>query len=1130
MPSHEPTDIVAEFQIDGSYVDTYSGEDLTARVRGGDSVRISRGLADQQSATSPTTCNFTLNNRDGLFSDGNPLSPLYGKLGLATRCRIGIQAGGTWDEYLRMPDWGDDLSTLQNAVTADKASLDITGDIDVRVEFAPYYQRADMAGVLAAKYILSGDQRSWILTYQENGTVTFRHSPDGTFASLVTVNSGVVMVEPYAGRRAVRVTVDVNNGSGGRTTRFYTADSIAGPWVETSNLAVGSTTSIYASTADLEIGSANGGAGALAGTTPFRGKIYAVEVYSGIAGTLVADFKPAGKGIEARTWVDTCASPNTWDVVGEHIRLASDRIRVSGEINSLPEDWDVTGNDRWVLTSMQGIVGRYSSNKAPLRGAIYRNYRNYPGIVGYWPMEDAAGATVAASAIPDAAPGNITQCTFGGTTGLDGSTGAITLNSAPNGSKIILTTKTPAFTGETSLIFYFKLASLPGSDSTLATVYTTGGGTANRWTIAVGATGFAFSALDQHGTVVDTGSSLFGTGASPLDQWIGMALKVTANGANVDWETTWHAVGTDTFYTHFLGGDSFAGSMRQFQKVEFGTPSSAFQGAQIAHVIISSTDFDLATARFRDASKAYAGERFIRRGIRLAEEEDVTFEWLGDPDASEICGPQAADTLFNILDAGAKVDGGILTDIRDTLGFYYISHHALSRRYGPEFDYAASHLAATPRPVGDRRFTVNDFTASRPSGSSARYEATDDRRKNVRDPDDPDSPGVGRFERGESFSVATDDQLPGQAQRRVSRGTWERPHIPTLAVDPHRSEIHGDAVLFGDVIAMDAGGGPVLTGLDNAPMAPDDVEMLALGYTETFSNKLWSLVFNTTPAGPYRTPAFGGQGGAEPRLDAWTTEVHTSQAGVSTGATEIRVRTPRKTADNLTEPCWIDSTNYSAEFPVDIKIAGERMTLTACTAADGNAELVAAHFENADFTTYWLASGGTVAQSNTFAQAGTYSARLTVAGSPTQAYIYPDTATAAPRVSPGDSITFSGWVRVAVNQTDVRMTADWLDENGGYLSTSDSGAAGLTSAAGWVQRSFTATAPAGAHYVHYHPTILSSPSNGTLLYMDNLAITNNSVNYQTMTVTRGVNLGGTGKALADGDKPYLFEQHYLGFS
>jgi hypothetical protein len=51
--------------------------DISTRVRGESRVVITRGRANEQGRVSSQRAEFTLNNRDGLFSNGNPLSPYY---------------------------------------------------------------------------------------------------------------------------------------------------------------------------------------------------------------------------------------------------------------------------------------------------------------------------------------------------------------------------------------------------------------------------------------------------------------------------------------------------------------------------------------------------------------------------------------------------------------------------------------------------------------------------------------------------------------------------------------------------------------------------------------------------------------------------------------------------------------------------------------------------------------------------------------------------------------------------------------------------------------------------------------------------------------------------------------------
>jgi hypothetical protein len=189
----------------------------------------------------------------------------------------------TLDTRLRLPD-----AAGAYASTPDTAALDITGDIDLRVDATldAWVTGAPHGSInyLIAKYTTTGNQRSYTLRLSTDGTLQLVWSANGT--NLITRSATEALVPGPGGRLAVRATLDVDNGASDNTTRFYTAPSMAGPWVQLGDAVPGSgaTTSIFSGTGVLEIGSHTAGS---AGTMP--GYIHAVEVRSGIDGTLVAD-------------------------------------------------------------------------------------------------------------------------------------------------------------------------------------------------------------------------------------------------------------------------------------------------------------------------------------------------------------------------------------------------------------------------------------------------------------------------------------------------------------------------------------------------------------------------------------------------------------------------------------------------------------------------------------------------------------------------------------------------------------------------------------------------------------------------------------------------------------------------
>lgn len=197
-----------------------------------------------------------------------------------------------------------------NATTPDNAALDIVGDIDLRADVA--MSPAAWAGTVTflAKWTSAGNQRSYLLDTSGTGFLRFFWSTTGANLLNFLSTAPVTPLIPPSGRLAVRATLDVDNGAAGHTVTFYTAPTIDGPWTQLGSPQVGGgVTSIFSSTAILEVGSFDAGTSDL-----LPGTMYADEVRSGIDGTAVAnprfDQQPPG------TTVFVDAAGRTWTING----------------------------------------------------------------------------------------------------------------------------------------------------------------------------------------------------------------------------------------------------------------------------------------------------------------------------------------------------------------------------------------------------------------------------------------------------------------------------------------------------------------------------------------------------------------------------------------------------------------------------------------------------------------------------------------------------------------------------------------------------------------------------------------------------------------------------------------------
>ena len=229
--------------------------------------------------------------------------PNRGTAGAETIQR-GSTAGVDTNDPVFLPWDGEPYAYLPGAVsnyvsTPDSAALDITGDIDVRVKVKLDDWTPAAAFYLIGKSTAAGSQRSWYLVIETGGTVKIYWSTDGALPTATTQEESSVAV-PFADGETgwVRVTLDVDNGAADSDCTFYTSTD-GETWTQLGTVQnSGGTTSIFSSSAIVEIGSLN--AGGLVAATPFY--VFEAQIYDGIAGTLVADYQPNGTGASGETW------------------------------------------------------------------------------------------------------------------------------------------------------------------------------------------------------------------------------------------------------------------------------------------------------------------------------------------------------------------------------------------------------------------------------------------------------------------------------------------------------------------------------------------------------------------------------------------------------------------------------------------------------------------------------------------------------------------------------------------------------------------------------------------------------------------------------------------------------------
>ncbi|NIL44024.1 hypothetical protein HCB17_25080 [Salinispora arenicola] len=879
----DPLDVRVELDV-GGWTDITS-DVLTSHGP----VVISRGRTSEGSEATPTQVSMSIRNTDGRYSPRNPTGPYYGVIGRNTPLRVRVGPAAQAASFLG-------LTPGENLSTPDHASLRIVGDLDVRFDCrADWFLGASMD--LGGRYNTSGDNRSWAALVSSDGRLTITWSPDGTFGARRALSASVAVSPPSHGRLAVRITLDVDNGAGGVTARFYQGQGLAGPWTQLGGDVVDAgASSILAGTAALELGHVPGIV-----TGPLAGDLFAAQVRDGIDGLVVAapDLNTV-PDLTVDTFTDTAG--RLW-TAGPTVDLVDRSARAFAEVSSWPPRWDLSGTDVWVPVQGAGVLRRLTQGAAALRSPVYRTFISYTP-AAYLPLEDGADATRPASAADGITHGTSQDIDFGvdAGAGFGGTAAAARMTTTTASISTPVRAGTDA-NGHWSVGMYMRLAQPSGGDQLVMRVRVAGGSVA-RYELSVTDGTYWWRAYDAADQVVGDRNVLYGTGADPTG-WVAHALDVQSDPAGTRWAGVWHGVGDTNFWATVPGGETLPGLIGAVTSVELHGSAHTVDGL-FAHLIVTPIELPFVRDSFRRVSTGYDGERAGERIRRLTAEAGVALEVVGDTSLTELCGPQRAAPLVELLEAAARVDGGILAESRSLLGLSYRTRRSLYNQTALPISYAGQ-ISEPFEPVDDDRGLVNDVTVTRPGGSSARATATSGPLSTAAPPH-----GVGTYDRSIQLDVHDDGQLPDQAGWRLHLGTVDEARYPHTHLDLAAPGYDSD--LTAAVAAVDAGDVLALSDLPSW-LPPGPTAVMVQGTTEVLDTYQWDITVNATPASPWDVAVVDGP----QRVGA---------DGSTIAAVDASVMTLTMTSTAANRP-W---TTDPADFPMDLQLGGgERVTATGIT-------------------------------------------------------------------------------------------------------------------------------------------------------------------------------------------------------
>lgn len=880
---------------------------VTDDVLHSEAISYSWGRRAEGSRTDPAAASLVLRNADGTYSSRNPNSPYFEQLGRNTPTRI--THGGANVALVVPPD------SIGRASTPDVAALDIVGDIDVRADLTPAHwggTTASSGWEVMGKWGIVG-QFSWYLMVQDSGRIALFWSTNGVTA----VSAGSDAEVPFApGQRgAIRVTLDVSNGLGGWTATYYTAPTIAGPWTQLGNPDVvtsGGATSIFSSSSALHVGDIGG-----AEYTSIAREYHAIEVRSGIAGSVVAnpDFTAQASG----TTSFSDAAGRSWSAATGLI--TSRRTRAVLEAADMTPRWSNAVDVTTPITAA-GILRRLGRGAKPLASTLRRSLPTLgSGPVGYWPMEDGSDSTRAASAVVGVPHLRVAGFDFAADNSCPGASTLPTIGAAATMHAAI-----PPYTSSTNgylVAMMYSLEAFPASKSALLSIQTTG--TGRGVVVSFTSTQIVCDVYSSAGALL-TSQSFTPAAAVGDGVWRRFELTAQWDGANIDF--TCGVV--DEAGLRDVMAFSVAGTPGSITDIDTGI-GALLEGMALGHLVVYPESDVL---EWFDADIGYRGEEAGTRLLRLCAEEGIPVSIADGQGVHTRLGPQRPAKLLDLFDEIETADGGILFEDRTRLGLVYRTRASLYSQ-SPRVTIPYGQLVAPLEQTDDDRYTRNDRTAVRQDGSSARAVLTSGPLSTAPPPD-----GVGLYDDSTTVNVYSDDQLPDIASWLLHRGTWDEARYPKIKI-----LLHKYPALIPSVAALQPGDVIRITDLP-AWLPPGPVDLMVEGGDEQFKTLEWTITLSCSPAGPWSVGVLDDL--VLGRLDADASEL---ASGISSTATSLSVAT---TVGKIWSP-------LPADWPFDIRIGGEVMTVTAVsgstspqsvTAVRSVNGIVKAHSAGADV---WLA-------------------------------------------------------------------------------------------------------------------------------------------------------------------------------
>lgn len=587
-----------------------------------------------------------------------------------------------------------------------------------------------------------------------------------------------------------------------------------------------------------------------------------------------------------------------------------DALRFTGKVAEIHPFWphrdmsdDTSDGEARVLFTASGQLRRIGQSQTP-QSALYRKITRDTAVTDYWPLEDSQvlGAVQDTANTSTSSPSGLLDRSrpamllenveTGAASPIAGAAGMASVRSGST-AKWNVPLQGPT-SGAWNVGVMFQCPTAPEATEIVRVMDVFTSGDPYRWVVDLNwntTPELLFQGFYQDGSLA------FAYTTQPYAVFglpVLMELTVSQSGGNVVHDLRWQEVISDHAYgvpTTPVAGTS--GQPKNFSGTAENCPAGGYLFGQVT-VRDGVENYWALTA-----AQGHNGERAGTRLIRLCAEEGVVLSIAGSADTTKM-GPQPVARFADLLGDCEAADGGMQFERRTSFGLQYLGRASLYNKT-PELvlDAALSQIANPFTPIEDDQGVTNDVTVKNTNGSSYR----------ARDEDSIESEGV--YDTSLNLNLYSDSLTLDAAGWHLHLGTWKGMRVPAITFDFGAMGDPTDLIAAWVLLSP----GDRVSVLNLPPQMPaDSLDLMFLGWSETFGPFDWKVTANCIPYEPWIVGVV--EDVVLGRVDTAGSELATA---IDADDTSLSVAT---TAGDV----W---TTYGLTFPFDVKLGNaEVVTVT----------------------------------------------------------------------------------------------------------------------------------------------------------------------------------------------------------